>query len=209
MNDSNTSLIEKEATAKMKETGRPFSRIEVVDIINSVIDKIDHTQQDAQLYKELKALSGYIADAKQEISDMQTVSSLEIDQEQISNATDELDAVVKATETATGTIMDSCERFEEIASKIEDAAIQETMFSEITSIYEACGFQDITGQRITKVVKTLKHIETQVDSILGTMESTFSEHGIHIEEETLENGPQLPENAISQDDIDALLASFD
>lgn len=209
MSDNNTSLIEKEATAKMKETGRPFSRVEVVDIINSVIEKIDHTQQDAQLYKELKALSGYIQDAKQEISDLQAINSLDIDQEKITDATDELDAVVKATEAATGTIMDSCERFEAIATQITDPKIQEDVFAEVTSIYEACGFQDITGQRITKVVRTLKHIEAQVDSILGTMEGTFSEQGIEIPEESLENGPQLPENAISQDDIDALLASFD
>ncbi len=37
-----------------------------------------------------------------------------------------------------------------------------------TRIYEACSFQDITGQRITKVVATLKTIERKVAHIIGT-----------------------------------------
>src|SRR3546814_10175717 len=41
----------------------------------------------------------------------------------------------------------------ELAEKITDA---------VTRVYEACNFQDITGQRITKAVKALQHIEQKV-----------------------------------------------
>ncbi len=207
---SDKSLIEQEAERKLQEMGRPFSRVEVVDIINSVISKVGHSEKDAQLYKELKALSGYIENAKQEISSLQAVNT--IDQEKISVATDELDEVVRATEVATGAIMDSCEKFEAITAEITDESLKERMFAEITTIYEACGFQDITGQRITKVVKTLRYIEENLDSILGMMEehpAAKEDQGSDQKEETLENGPQMPDQAFSQDDIDALLASFD
>ena len=45
------------------------------------------------------------------------------------------------------------------AARLQDAT---------TRIYEACGFQDITGQRITKVVATLKAIERKVAQIVAT-----------------------------------------
>jgi chemotaxis protein CheZ len=84
-------------------------------------------------------------------------------------------------------------------------------------IFEACGFQDLTGQRISKIVTTLQHIEERIAKITAI----FGEHFQSIapavdedtdnmsEEEKLKNGPQLPANANDQADIDALLASFD
>ena len=88
------------------------------------------------------------------------------------------------------------------SAKLQDAT---------TRIYEACSFQDITGQRITKVVSTLKTIEVKVDSILaafGSRREGFAPAPLP-DPETLLNGPQLPANAMDQTDIDKLLASFD
>jgi chemotaxis protein CheZ len=87
-------------------------------------------------------------------------------------------------------------------------------------VYEACSFQDITGQRITKVVATLQAIERKVAHITavfgrdhfmpraseaanaGAIEGTIAAA-------SLLNGPQLPAAAMDQSTIDALLASFD
>ena len=82
-----------------------------------------------------------------------------------------------------------------------------------TKIYEACSFQDITGQRITKVVTTLKTIEGKVGHIIGTFgpamgaARTSADHVAS--EANLLNGPQLPAHAMDQSDIDKLLASFE
>ncbi|HEU4837937.1 MAG TPA: protein phosphatase CheZ [Micavibrio sp.] len=90
--------------------------------------------------------------------------------------------------------------------------------SRITQIYEACGFQDITGQRIRNVVATLQLIEDKIEHIMNSLTETL---GISVSEERLEksvsvddvksllNGPQLPDKAITQADIDKLLAEFD
>ena len=65
-----------------------------------------------------------------------------------------------------------------------------------TQIYEACSFQDITGQRITKIVATLKAIEGKVAHIIGTFgpsSDARAARGPHIASDAdLLNGPQLP-----------------
>jgi chemotaxis protein CheZ len=91
----------------------------------------------------------------------------------------------------------------------------------VTQVYEACNFQDITGQRISKVVTALKQVEDKVDTLLAA----FGEDAAAARREraaapkkqanadddaSLMNGPSAPgDGAVSQDDIDALLASFD
>lgn len=210
MNQDQQSLIEKEATERLKQTGRPFSKTEVVEIINTVISKMDHGTGNKQLYNELKALAHYIDMAKEELAQLNPAN---IGSEQIPTATDELDAVIKATEEATSTIMDSCEKIEQIAEEFDDGNLKDKLFENVTNIYEACGFQDITGQRISKVVKTLAHIEGQVDmivEILGNdLGDAVKQEDDREGDEKLLNGPQMQDQAISQDDIDALLASFD
>jgi chemotaxis protein CheZ len=90
----------------------------------------------------------------------------------------------------------------------------------VTRIYEACSFQDITGQRITKVVATLKAIESKVGHIIDVFQQDRDQRtagkapplppeGPVDAAASLLNGPQLPAAAMDQSDIDALLASFD
>lgn len=135
----------------------------------------------------------------------------DIKDKHIPTATDELDAIVEATAAATGSIMDACEVIESIAELPPVAAEQ------VTKIYEACSFQDITGQRITKVVKTLKTIEQKVEALIGILgeDQAGSGHSVPAEEETrvgdaaLLNGPQMAGQAITQEEIDKLLGDFD
>jgi len=82
----------------------------------------------------------------------------------------ELSAVVKATEEATGAIMQVAEHLDEVAREITthitDAYVisrLNEMTDSITKLFEACSFQDLTGQRITKVVKTIDFIEERVE----------------------------------------------
>jgi chemotaxis protein CheZ len=98
--------------------------------------------------------------------------------------------------------------------------IAEQVTAAVTQVYEACNFQDITGQRITKVVKALKHIESKVDALVAAFGDEISKYKATqpesaspaedtMSDAALLNGPQLPDNASKQNDIDALLASFD
>jgi chemotaxis protein CheZ len=86
--------------------------------------------------------------------------------------------------------------------------------NEVTKILEACSFQDITGQRITKVVKSLKTIDEKVSRLLEILEDKIP--GLPVSEEQdnrsadakLMNGPAAPDKAVSQADIDKLLADL-
>jgi chemotaxis protein CheZ len=157
----------------------------------------------------------YIRSAKNEIADP---CPDDLREDAIPDATDQLDAIVSDTEKATGTILDSAEKIESIGANLDDETQNEIRVL-ITQIYEACNFQDVTGQRITKVVRALKHIETELDKLVSVFGSEIYEEarekrkaekaGQSPAEKDLLSGPQLPEDANNQDDIDALLASFD
>ena len=66
------------------------------------------------------------------------------------------------------------------------------------------------------MVNALQHIETTVRGLLGALRDDAGSRAEPSEpeperrpEDDLMSGPQLPEEAISQDDIDALLESLD
>ncbi|HRC26778.1 MAG TPA: protein phosphatase CheZ [Alphaproteobacteria bacterium] len=198
----------------MAEPSTAFKRDQVVKIISSVISKVESSEMISRdmLYRELRDLHQIIEDARREIG---LSRPGEICNKHIPSATDELDAVVAATAEATGTIMDCCEAIEGGCAGL-DPAQAEPISGAVMKIYEACSFQDITGQRITKVVRTLKEIDAKVDSLLSLLGADKLANGEGESDSrapqgdaALLNGPQLPGAGISQSDIDKLLAEFD
>ena len=197
--------------AKQKQSAPhsgPYERDQVIKIINSVLAKAQTSDGASEaVYKEIQELKAIIQEARKEIG---STRPDDISGKHIPSATDELDAIVLATAEATGTIMDSCEIIQKAFEKM-DSAVASDMETEVTKIFEACSFQDITGQRITKVVKTLKKIDEKITALLAVLGSKAPgyEEAKGEEEVSLLSGPQLPGKGISQDDIDKLLAEFD
>ncbi|MCC7259436.1 MAG: protein phosphatase CheZ, partial [Alphaproteobacteria bacterium] len=81
-----------------------------------------------------------------------------------------------------------------------------------TKIYEACTFQDLTGQRVNKVIKILKEVDARIARMLqlfggDAAVTALPRRDERTGDERLLNGPQLPDQAPSQDDIDALFAN--
>jgi chemotaxis protein CheZ len=193
--------------------GHPGSDPEMVaEVVHAVLATMsgDLSAQETSLLAEVEALGHTIACAKAEIAALRFD---DITDNHIPFATDELDAIVEHTATATNAILTCCETLDDVAgglsgepaAKLQDAT---------TRIYEACGFQDITGQRITKVVATLKTIEEKVAFIVttfgrGTPGEDAGTASEATTEEQLLNGPQHPTVAMDQSDIDRLLASFE
>jgi chemotaxis protein CheZ len=166
----------------------------------------DLTLREAALLAELHELGRMVARAKAEIAALQVE---DITGRHIPAATDELDAIVAHTAEATHTILDACERIEALQLPLEAAAAA-ALGAEITRIYEACSFQDITGQRIAKVVAALKAIERRIAAATDgrTSPPEAEEPAAATEGERLAQGPQLPGAAVSQADIDRLLAGL-
>ncbi len=182
----------------------------VAEVVRAVLATMhgDLSARETGLLGEVEELGRMIAAARAEIAALQVD---DISASHIPSATDELDAIVAHTAAATDSILEVCETLDRVASTQQGEAA--AMLSEATTrIYEACSFQDITGQRITKVVATLKTIDAKIAQIVGTFAGRATPPAAPPPApagEALLHGPQLPANAMHQSDIDALLASFD
>lgn len=199
------------------EKGTMIPIEDIGEIVDSILRSLngDLTGADLKLYHEVESLAAYIDSAKAEIAEIRPE---DIREEHIQVATDELDAIVGHTEEATGVILDAAEKLESLAERV-DPAVAEDIRGVVTGIYEACNFQDITGQRITRIVRALKDIEDKVGAIVAAFALRPGEakpqsnakqaktNGMSSDKDLL-NGPQLPDAATSQDDIDALFASL-
>jgi chemotaxis protein CheZ len=184
----------------------------VAEVVRAVLTTMsdDLTAKEASLLQEVEELAHTIATAKTEIAALRVD---DITGHDIPFATDELDAIVGHTAQATHAILEVCETLDEVAATVgaeQAAKLQDAT----TRIYEACSFQDITGQRITKIVATLKTIEGKVAHIINT----FGPGITHVSDRSanhvmtdadLLNGPQLPAQAMDQSDIDKLMADFE
>ncbi|MCB1481834.1 MAG: hypothetical protein KDJ55_07695, partial [Rhodobiaceae bacterium] len=96
-------------------------------------------------------------------SDLKALAPQEITSRRIPAAGEELEAVVAATEAATHDIMQAAEGLLDACGDAE-GAFADMVEGKATAIFEACTFQDITGQRIGKVIKTLKVIEDRLNA---------------------------------------------
>ncbi len=163
---------------------------------------------DTSVYRECRALSDYISNARKEIASLQPG---DLESARIPRAGLELDAIVQSTEDATNTIMNAAEEIMG-ADPDDHEAYQAVTQDAVMRIFEACSFQDITGQRISKVVETLSYIEKRVlelRNLLGVTEEDIEDANTERQEELEENallsGPALTGEGIDQSAVDALL----
>jgi chemotaxis protein CheZ len=162
---------------------------------------------DQSIHSEFNAIADYISRTRDEIAQLRPN---DIKEQRIPVAGAELEAVVGDTERATEVIMSEAEGVMMMdADDPEEykAAVDEAM----TKIIEACAFQDLAGQRVSKVVTSLRHIEQRVSRFAATM-------GVHdaeaSEDERAEtdrrrklhlNGPAMGGPETGQADVDALM----
>ena len=209
--------------AALTQKGSASSETECEDaeLDEQKADLIRRNEEIQHLRTELRALSVCINQTKAEIASIHPDKG---SYDHLVIVSNELDAVVSATEMATTEILDVVETVEvqigTIKSHTQDAyiqAISDDVIEKLVAIYEACNFQDITGQRITKVVNTLKFVEERIssmiriwgeDSLQEAVDSSilFGGHRPGHEDNHLLNGPQLEGSGCNQADIDALFS---
>ena len=79
----------------------------------------------------------------------------------------ELEAVVQTTETAANRIMEAAEAIGDwLRNGARDADSVEAIAQQVNNIFEACTFQDVTGQRIRRAIKHLQHVESMLTEIM-------------------------------------------
>ena len=189
---------------------------EVSNVVSEVMNSIngDVALNSLHLKEELGDLLSYIEQAKEEIS---ALRPKEYSTNKIPEASNELEAIVTETEIAAGRIMDAADEIGELSAKCDDD-VSEKLMTISTNLFEASGFQDITGQRITKVVTTLSHLEDKLSALAEAIGDTDVDEQVTNDDmdkdyEALTNddllhGPQLEEEAQDQAAIDALFDDF-
>lgn len=180
------------------------------------LEAVQQQQAEVTMLKtELRALSVCIQQTKLEIAALRPSQE---DDDRLIAVTFELDAIVTATESATDNILEAAEKIDGLARGIQaqeqDSYIRhlaDEITEHVVGIFESCNFQDITGQRITKIVNTLKYVEDRVNAMIdiwgaeGFSDLVAPEADEQKDDEAkLLNGPQLENKGISQDEIDKL-----
>lgn len=176
-------------------------------------DLAQEMDQDVRI--EIAQMVRSIARAKSEIASIKHPGA---QKDEIETASNELDEIVAATEDATTRILDANEKLQglldEVAAMHPDDLDLQTKLDEagghVITVLEACNFQDVTGQRITKVVRTLHFIEERILAMISIWgPDAFTE--LPIQDSVGEDpddppmhGPQATGQGISQDEIDAL-----
>lgn len=168
-----------------------------------------------QLKREIEKIAQFISDAKTEIAAITLTEEKTGNEKNIAHANSQLSEVVRHTEEATNLIMDKADAIMLLAGSLTDADAGGKISEHAVGILEACSFQDITGQRIKKVMNTLEQIELRITRVVKLFGGSLPENllvedvdnGRRRPDEDLMDGPQLGKNKPSQDDVDALFNS--
>ncbi len=202
------------------------SRLEAREIRKSSTTNLELMQRD------LKDLRDHIERSKGEIAALVGKDGKTISGARLNGATDELYEIVAATERATTEILGAAEWIQDRVGSLPIAAGDRRDFeARCMEIFTACSFQDITGQRIAKVVATMGYVEQRVNTMMSMWDSEGTggttagiRTGIAADgprasadravasadgEQGLLNGPQLPGLGLGQDAVDALFGRAD
>jgi chemotaxis protein CheZ len=195
--------IEQLRNANLKD--RPL--VEVLELSHQLADTMKYFfgSLDQSIQGEFRYIADFIHKARDEIA---ALRPNEIRNNRIPSAGAELEAITRDTERATETIMSTAEGVLSLDAT-DPVAYREQVEAAMMTIIESCSFQDLTGQRVSKVVTTLNHIEMRVSqfaSALGVSDAASEETDAEKRQrELLLNGPAIGGPETSQDDIDSLL----
>jgi chemotaxis protein CheZ len=213
---------------------RKVFRIEETQAARLAVEAAEASQRHAEIMQALDALrSAFAAPAAASISAMSGVATGRLASElnlianrlgeagnggttdgetvPLSRIANELLAVTSGTEHATQKILAAAEQIDQLANNLSAALkgkIEQDLAQDIRDlvirIFEACNFQDLIGQRISKVMATMKFVEERVTSVLDAIKNMPARP---LGEETQYlHGPRLDGDSghASQIDIDAI-----
>jgi chemotaxis regulatin CheY-phosphate phosphatase CheZ len=159
---------------------------------------------------ELIEISDAILRTRREIAELRP--PVEFDKH-LSEASEELDQIVGATEKATSEILSAAEDVQEVAWTLREKGVAtefcDRLDQHAIDVYTACSFQDITGQRTAKVVRTLRHVEERINAMIGAGRAASVRPSMEAAPPTqdgdLLNGPPSEGEGLDQADVDAMM----
>lgn len=194
------------------------------DTLLAAIDKLEKTvvkeRAPSSLMHRVKIdladMASAIEKTKQEIAQIKHEDN--DGAERFERASSELDAIVSQTEAATGDILGAAEKIQEYAWTLREKGADEeqcdSLDMEATNIYMACSFQDLTGQRIKKIVDAMRYVESRINSMIDIW--GFESRKVDVDANDIKssdvrpdahllNGPALEGEGIEQHHVDSLM----
>jgi chemotaxis protein CheZ len=177
------------------------------------------TAEENRLKRELVGLFGHLNKLRRELASLSGG-----EEHNFVSMSETLDDIVKNTENASNTILESMESIDEMVGALRsssDPAVLEAcdrINDRVNQVFEACSFQDLTGQRINRLVKGLTFIEERVnamirvwgrDEIFKVIDEVKAEQTEKSADEALLHGPQSESRAIDQSEVDKLFSQDD
>lgn len=170
--------MEETTLETIKEALRDVLQTEMGDFYQGVLEGKFYQNLAVEMENGIGAIYQEISDFKKALN--VTQKTADASERLISDASDQLEEIVKTTEGATNQIMDAVEKCQERGEQIEklvrentEAAVQEELLGQLATLNQdymniitACAFQDLTGQRVKKVVELIKNLEKQVIVLL-------------------------------------------
>lgn len=185
--------------------------LDAITKLETAVMRPDKPAEKIHIRNDLIEMAEAISQTRSEIASMRSQDETDC---QFISATEELDAIVEATEKATSDILEAAEDVQELAWVLREKGTEDEACDRLdaraTDIYTACSFQDVTGQRTGKVVKTLRFLENRVLAMIEIWGLDDVEiHNNTANEEKpdahLLNGPARRGEEVNQNDIDQLL----
>ena len=151
-------------------------------------------------------LSGQLAEIRQQIASVVAAPTAAT-----RNSGLELEAVVQATEAAANRIMEAAEAIGDwLREGKHDTASIEVVNEKVNAIFEACSFQDVTGQRIRRAIQHLQQVEHMLTD-MAPGETKRPEGGVIVHAPYNGAGTMTPAESQSNPDLgqDAVDSLFD
>lgn len=195
--------MEEEADGRLERLVRDSVRAEVGGLFDDLRRFVD--RRIAELSAEINAtvqlvdfseanLSGQLARIQEQIGRVVALPAAAT-----RNSGLELEAVVQATESAANRIMEAAEAIGAwVGEGRRDPAMADAITEKVNAIFEACSFQDLTGQRVRRAIEHLQRVDTMLAEMVATDPAQPSAQPMT---EPAPAGPDL-----AQDEIDRLLA---
>jgi chemotaxis protein CheZ len=177
------------------------------------------TTEESRLKRELVGLFGHLNRLRRELASLHSG-----EEHDFASMAETLDDIVDNTEAASNSILESMEAIDEMVTGLRakgDPEVNEAcdrINDRVNQVFEACSFQDLTGQRISRLVKGLTFIEERInnmikvwgrDEISKVIEEVKQESAPKTVDETLLHGPQGAAAAINQAEVDKLFSQAD
>ncbi|HEY0184662.1 MAG TPA: hypothetical protein VGC09_17825 [Rhodopila sp.] len=129
-----------------------------------------HATSDLMDFSETN-LSGQLSEIRQQIASVVALPTAAT-----RNSGLELEAVVQATEEAANRIMEAAEAIGDwLREGNHDAAAMDVVTAKVNAIFEACSFQDVTGQRIRRAIQHLQQVESMLTDMVPGSEPPASD----------------------------------